>query len=581
MSFGPSKTSTGADTRPDPLVPLAPGPVGLDTEWNGTDVHGRSLPVGASAADTAGRAFYWPWGHAEGDQHRAEHVRAHLREQLRGRDVALREAKQDLEMLRKWGLDLEALGCRPHEVQHAAALLDDRRRKFTLEDLMQDRLGRGKAECPVPKKDIWQAPPHLVAEYARADARGTLDLHLDYYADIERQGLGPVLELEDSLIWCVMHMEREGMWLDTRKLARWTREVENERVGRLLELHRRTGLRVNPDSGPDMARLWSHLNLPAVSSFDDEHLAEFLEVPEVKLAADARDLGSLLSKYLVKYAQAMTPEGLLRYRLHQLRADEGGTISGRFASSRVNIQQVMNPKKQAFNSPATKNWIIRELFIPPPGRLWFKTDAMQIEYRLFVHYSKSQRLIEAYKRDPLTNFHKYVGKEILHDAIPYEHTKNVNFAKLYGAGVAKISRMLNQDEEDTRETVRLYDSQFPEAKRLLNEATRAAEHRGFVKTFMGRRSRYQPGDRFYSALNRVLQGTAADLMKLALKVIYDERKTLDLNLRSTQHDEGNGDLSPDEKKLKMARELLNEQRLPLRVPILWDSNTGPTWKEAA
>src|SRR5260370_32766154 len=96
---------------------------------------------------------------------------------------------------------------------------------FTVEGLLLDRLGRGKVELPFPAHTIWEQPPERVADYARGDARGTRDLWFSYAADIEKENLGQVLELEDDLIYSTMAMERNGIALDMPKLERWDREI--------------------------------------------------------------------------------------------------------------------------------------------------------------------------------------------------------------------------------------------------------------------------------------------------------------------------------------------------------------------
>jgi len=375
-------------------------------------------------------------------------------------------------------------------------------------------------------------------------------------------------------------MEREGAWLDVPKLERWIHEIESARVDRILEIHRRTGVRVNPNSAQTMRKLFNHLNVELPDSFDEEHLKCIKGIPEIQMALEARQLASLLSKYCIKYRNAMEPGGRLRYQLHQLRADEGGTITGRYASSKINIQQVMKPDKQ---EPCTKLWVIRELFIPArDSYAYLSADASQIEFRLLAHYTKyigSTRLIKAYQNNPDTDFHQLVTTDVLHNIMSRTFAKNVNFCKVYGGGADKVAMMTGRSVAEAEEMVATYDKLFPEAKKILNKMTHLAEKRGFVKTFLGRRRRFVSGDRFYSALNCVLQGTAADLMKLALLELYNERKTVQYVQRATVHDETDGDAMTD-KSQKLVNELLAEQRLKLDVPITWSVGTGKNWKEA-
>jgi len=597
LSFQPS-TKQAPVTTLDPLDDLHEQFVAVDIESDGLGP--GSLPVGIVVSDSQ-KDRYLPFRHPDGRQHTAENVRRWTIDQLAGRDLIFREAKQDMEWLRRWGVDVEKLGCRPHEVQHAAGLLNDHRRVFTLDALAQDRLGVGKVEVPTHK--ISELSADVAAVYARRDGRLTYDLHFSYEKDIRKEGLEKVLELEDDLIYCTAHMQRQGVHLNLEKLDRWIDEVTQAHQDRVIELHRLTGLRINPDSSPDMVKLFLYLGksfghtLKGMPSFTDEFLKDHLDVPEIKLAAEIRDLASLLSKYLLKYRRDLRPDGLLPYLLHQMRNDEFGTITGRYAASKVNIQQVFKPDKQEWLSPVTIQWIIRELFEPPPGRLWFHCDASQIEFRLFAHYScvpctqpwchfakckhpRSTRLIDAYRNNPDVDFHDFVTHDVLKDIMPRSLAKNFNFMKLYGGGIGKAMRMMKtDDEEKAQAAVNKYDEAFSESGRLLQFCSWVAEHRGFVRTFLGRKRRYYPGERFYSGLNSVLQGGAADLMKLKLLRVYRELKR-ELNLRFTVHDELNGDVDGSEKDLKRIRECLDVQEFPLRVFIKWESSVGLNWKHA-
>ncbi len=343
-----------------------------------------------------------------------------------------------------------------------------------------------------------------------------------------------------------------------------------------------------------MARLLNYLQVPHDGSFTEPFL-KGLKHPIVNTALEARQLDSLDSKYLKKYLRLVDRDGLLRYQLHQLRSDEYGTVSGRYSSANTNIQQVMKEDKQ---EAVTLRWIIRELFIPCSGR-WTKADASQIEFRWFAHYANAVKVIEAYNRDPKTDFHAVVAALV---NMPRTFAKNVNFAKMYGSGRDKLSLMTglprrwdvtHEDAPDWRtwaepgqpnidDVVEEYERLFPEAKRLMNFCMDVAGRRGYVRTILNRRSRFPAKERLHKALNSVLQGTAADNMKLKLIQIYKERKFLDLTMRFTVHDELDADQGT-EAKFAPYHELLQTQVLPCKVPIIWDLEAGTNWhcKEAA
>jgi DNA polymerase-1 len=227
-----------------------------------------------------------------------------------------------------------------------------------------------------------------------------------------------------------------------------------------------------------------------------------------------------------------------------------------------------------------------------------KADAKQIEYRLFGHYANSPAINERYRRNPETDFHEIVQEMIRpFRAIDRQDAKNVNFAKLYGSAAAKLSRMLNISVEEAQELINIYDAAIPEARDLMKKAMSLVKARGYVKTILGRKARfkkvkgpawYNPDiiieeyDRIYSALNRAIQGSAADIMKMKLLEVYNNRKLLDFHMFFTVHDDVNGDVGSVEAAKKL-EELLNEQiaELKLRIPILWDVSVGENWAEAA
>lgn len=308
----------------------------------------------------------------------------------------------------------------------------------------------------------------------------------------------------------------------------------------------------------------------------------------------------------------------------------------------ANIQQVfgvgtqeewteIDGQKQAIGF--TKDFIIKKLFIPDRrthrSAVWFKADASQFQFRLFAHYANAPMLIEAYKDDirkalageELADFHKVVGELIKQYAkkdLSRTHVKNVNFAQVFNAGIRKMASQLgvpadqipSREEKITtggplfQEVVKLsetYHTMFPEVKPLLaltghlampdhqrgdyacGRVCRAFSrqgypHRGFVKTFLGRRARFGPRDRHYSALNRIIQGTEGDVNKRIMIEVHKRREELGLTERFTVHDELDTDLHDPSSREKLV-EVLNTQYYDFRVPILWESKIGPSWAE--
>lgn len=556
--------------------------VWFDSEWDGTDTYGSSKPIGYSFCLEDDRRFYLPFGHRGGGNLDAGLVHRWANRELRGKTIVMSEAKGDTQMARKSGLDFESLGCRVEDIQFKAGVLSDQRRSFKLDDLAFDLLGERKDE--IDRSRIWELPASEVGAYAERDAYLTKRVDQSLDPQIKAESLERVLRLENDLIYCTLEMERNGAPLDVKKLSGWRVEAHQRFQRAIIEVATETGIKVNPNSSADFARLAQKFDIPygftdnGQPSFPDAFIRT-IDNPHFQKLRVARALGSIHSKYLDAYWKWQR-NGILRYRLHQLKGDEYGTISGRFSSSSKNIQQVFSPKRQA-KKLGFSEYIIRELFIPESDDFeWIKADAAQIEFRGFVHYSKSQRLIDRYMEDPWIDFHNIV-QELLQTAVEIDRddTKNINFGKLYAMGRDKMARQLGVPQDVANALFDAYDRMFPEARELLNLSMSLAKNRGFVKTILGRRARFPSGDRLHSALNRVIQGTAADIMKMKLLEVYNNRHTIGLKMFFTVHDELDGQIQKGTHAGHLLAECLNTQsrELALRVPIMWEVKSGPNW----
>lgn len=663
------------DWRPPELPDLSLfDEVFLDHETSGLRWWDQDRIIGTGLLTPDGVSRYLPIRHKVGPNIPEEQYFDWCRRELRGKRVVNIRTKFDLHMFRADGIDLEAQGCTFGDVAHYAALLDDHRKRFNQEDLALAYLASAglltPEECKVKTSHGYVLDPRKFAEYpaglvaprAESDVRIVQMLQSAMWPALEAQGLQRVRALEDSVIPVVVEMEHNGAPIDVETLHRWVTEVQTALAASLWNIKRLTNISLaSPTAKEDVWRLFAHLNIPRPrledpktgkirDSIADQMLAP-IEHPAIQELRKAIALASLLSKFLLKYERSTLRDGILRYELHQLpyqNDDEGhgGAVSGRFSSAApsrdegANIQQVIGVKNQlgpvdkstGQHTGFTKDWIIKKLFKPRRG-VWMKADASQFQFRLFAHYANSPKLIEAYQRDrdwrgieargeKLTDFHEVVQNLIVEYAkkeLNRTHTKNVNFAQVFGAGVRKMAAQIGvpadqipaQDEDlETggplfQEVVQLsatYHEMFPEVKPLLRltghlaqpehslgkhqcgRACRAFyaqgyEHRGWVRTIDGRRARFDRGDRFYSALNRIIQGTEGDVNKRVLVAVHNLRQELGLTPLFTVHDELDAELH-DPQNLMKVKEILNTQYYDFAVPILWEAGIGPSWAEA-
>jgi len=589
----------------------------LDYETTGLKWWRDHRPGGvAYLLPKSGRTGYLPWGHHQGKNLDEATVKRWHTEELKHINITNINTRFEVHMAHSWGVDLEAQGCTFSDVAHYAALLDDSRRKFNLALLCQDFLTGEEKVTAVEGHELdatrmMEYDSSIVAVRGMADVRQVHKLKLAMWPRLDAEDLQRVRKLEDELIPVVCEMERNAAFIDVDLLHRWLKETEQEYLRCLWRVARAVGFQVSPNKSKDIKKLFDHLKIPITSftesgapSFTDSVLSS-VKHPVVEDLYRAAKLDDLRSKYIVKYARTIGDDRLLRYALHQLRSDEGGTISGRFSSSALdgegcNIQQVMAVEKQ--KKIYGDNYIIRSLFIPRNG-LMFSADAKQIEYRIFADKASSPKVLAAYKENPDLKFHDLIWEMIkpFKPDISYKQQKNMNFMKLYGGGMAKLALMLEYITEHQFASLqkqypkgvphshpllaaavavnKIYDRELPEVKPLLARYSRMAEEQGYITTILGRRMRFPQKFRLHKAFNGYDQGSAADIMKQKCVEAHRERKRLGLTMRATVHDELLCD-TPDVESARQTEELLNRQSFPqLKVPILWDAKVGKNWAE--
>ncbi|MHA2377062.1 MAG: DNA polymerase [Candidatus Thorarchaeota archaeon] len=261
-------------------------------------------------------------------------------------------------------------------------------------------------------------------------------------------------------------------------------------------------------------------------------------------------------------------------------------MTGRYSSSMIDKgaqpQQIWSAEKQA--DEIGVGHILRELFVSgTPGCLVGACDASQIEFRLFAlfAYDLEQTIGNAYRNDPFTDYHDLVGTAILNGEFPRKQVKTFNFGSLYGMGLATFARRLFQALEQARLPYNKYHRMFPQVRNTANYYERLARVDKEIRTVYGRLFSFGLKDKTHIALSRLIQGSAADLMKEALVKLF--RAGLYEKMRITVHDEVMGDLDP-KNALKVV-ELLNDVvgvKLPfmtqrVSVPFQWEMEMSQNW----
>ena len=616
--------------------------VGLDFETTGVRWWAGDRPGGCGIRRADGATDYVAWGHrGGGNTITEENARTWFRKTMRGRRITNLSTAFEVQMARAWGCDLEELGCETSDIAHWAGIADDHRgdrggKRFSLEALCLDFLPEEERKIKavggvaLDPSRMMDYPASVVAVRAEADVRQVGLLKPILWRELDRLDLQRVRALEDAVMFPTCEMEWNALPVDVEKLGRWLVEVDEEldAARREIALLSGTGFQeglfgdasgfLNPDSGKQMAALFKKLGLPLVytdrgaPSFTADTLAA-IDHPVIKKLARQGKLLDLRAKCLAPWAKSVEEnDGLLRYRLHQCRGDEHGTVRGRFSASSEGggstPHQIQKPSRQ--RKALGDRWILRELVVPGKNDgLLASADAIQIEYRIFASYTGSAALRKAYAENPMLQFHEKTREmmQVFKPGMDYDGAKTCNFLSIYGGGLAKLALQLGnitkaqhaalyrefpmnsaanqwgppKDHPLLRSTLAVkeaYDRALPEVKPLARKATELAKSRGYVVDVLGRRATFPGGEGAHAALNAVIQPSAAEVMKTKMIEAHAQRKRLGLIPRLTLHDEWLGSCPSPESARGLA-EILNRQSFERfkDIPLLWDVRAGSNW----
>lgn len=531
--------------------------VEIDTEGLGLDWFQRDVMGGISYCLPDATTGYLPMRHRGGNNLDEAQVKRWAQGELRDVHITNLNMRFDVHVFHRWGVDLEAQGCTVSSVDHFAALLDDHRQKHSLESLCIDYLKEERKVLSVfgQKLDgtrMMEYPAAMVAVRAEADVRQVHMLKKVLLPLLAEQDLMRVKDLEDRVIYPVCEMERNGSPINMPLLREWVSKIAAEIQKLREDLATMLGHEfqaplfeggksanfLNPDSPKEMEALFRHLRLPIARtktgrpSFTANVLKTHKGHPVIDRIIKLSKLLDLDNKYVSGTLARVSPDGIFRYALHQLRAQkdehgdsgEAGTISGRFSSTNLltdvgdNIQSRIKVAKQRVSfgyaeddtSHDEEIYLIRRLHRPAQGMYHLSADAKQIEYRMFAHFLNDPAINEVYRQNPETSFHKYTHAKIKQFKADqtYRQQKDLNFAYVYGAGLKKMALMLGfitqeQFEELTESRAKkthpllqeaakvraIYDREIPGAAPLLRRASHLAmDHCNDYCTYKGKLS---------------------------------------------------------------------------------------------
>ena len=577
---------------------------GLKDRGSGS-VIGNGDVVGIAVA-TAHYKGYFPIAHEGGGNMDRKQVLNWLQDILKSPSTKIfHNAIYDVCWLRRLGLNIQGdIVC----TMIAAAVTDENRFRYDLNSLSWHYLGYGKNESALseaaeswgidPKAEMYKLPAMHVGGYAERDAEITFGLWQEMKKEILHQDLEDIFDLETELFPCLVDMRFKGVRVDIEKAHLMKKDFIKEENNLLNKIESETNVRPQIWAARSIAQVFENLKIPFertektdAPSFTKNFLQEH-QHPIVRMIAKAREINKAHTTFIdsiIKYEH----NGRIHAEINQLRNAGGGTVTGRFSYQNPNLQQI--PARNKDLGPK-----IRSLFIPEEGCKWGCFDYSQQEPRLVVHYASLYKLpsvydvIDAYNNDSNADFHQTVADMA---QIPRSQAKTINLGLFYGMGKAKLQAELGVSKEKAAELFDTYHAKVPFVKQLMTKASNRSQDRGQIRTLLGRLCRFHlwepnqfgmhkalphedalrehgPGIRrayTYKALNKLIQGSAADMTKKAMLELYKEGIIPHIQI----HDEL--DLSiKDDGEAKKVIEIM-EEAVKLEVPNKVDYEFGNNW----
>jgi len=489
----------------------------------------------------------------------------------------------------------------------ACALVDENQLRYDLNNCSRRYTGKGKDEAALyaaakewgvdAKAEMYKLPALYVGAYAEKDAELTLALWKELKKEILHQDISSIFQLELDLFPCLVNMRFLGVRVNQEQAAIEKKTLMEHEQKLLLEVKNKTGIEVQIWAARSIAKVFDKLKLPydrtiktQAPSFTKNFLMNHPH-PLVKRIAQAREINKAHTTFIDTILKH-TYKGRIYAEINQLRGDNGGTVTGRFSYANPNLQQI--PARNKDLGPR-----IRRLFIPEEGHRWGCFDYNQQEPRLVVHYAALQNLygvdevLEAYKKGD-ADFHSIVADMA---DIPRFQAKTINLGLFYGMGKNKLQAELGVNKERAQELFQQYHGRVPFVKQLMDAVMKRAQDSGKIRTLLGRLCRFHlwepnyfgihkalpheqallehgPGIRrayTYKALNKLIQGSAADMTKKAMIELYKAGIIPHIQV----HDEL--DISvKDDKQAKQIVEIM-ESAVGLEVPNKVDYESGKNW----
>jgi DNA polymerase I-like protein with 3'-5' exonuclease and polymerase domains len=595
---GAKRVAVDCETSDPTLKTLGPG------------VRRGGFIAGYSFAIEDGPSYYVPLRHMGGDNvEDPEQAMNYLRDQARDFDgtVVGMNLGYDLDFMLEAGVEFSNLSCF-RDVMLSEALIYELHDAYNLDAILPRYGLPGKDETLLrraaqhygldPKAQLWMLPARYVGAYGEGDVSQLHGLLRRQERVIEEQELERIVTLENQVLPVLVRMRRRGVRVNMEKLERIETWALQQEAAALQEVHSLTGIRIEVGDTMKASAVAPALEKSGVmlerTSTDQPQVDKEVLLGAGPVGASilhARKVAKLKNTFAASVRQ-FEIKGRIHCQVNQMvrpRDDEAGAEGaryGRVSVSKPNLQQ--QPSRDEF----APMW--RDIYEPEEGALWGSADYASQEPRMQAHYAIMAKVggaddIErAYKENPDLDPH---AMSAALTGLERKPAKTIYLGKCYGMGSGKMARSLglptvfvfskrlNRNIEvagpEAQEIFEQFDQRMPHVSALAKLAEKAAADRGYLTTIGGRRCRFpKTGSRFdwtYKAMNRLIQGSSADQMKMAMVAIDAESYYMQLQV----HDETDSSVG-SEKDLSRIAEIMRDV-LPLKVPVRVDYKIGPSW----
>ena len=565
-------------------------------------VIGRSKIVGVAVAVQDWKGYY-PIAHEGGGNMDKNIVLKWFQDVLNTDAIKIfHNAMYDVCFIKAAGLKINGMVV---DTMIAGSLVDENRFRYDLGNMGRDYIGIGKNEAVLKetadlwgvdaKSEMYKLPAMYVGEYAEQDANLTLKLWQEMKKEMYQEDVEDIFKLETELFPCLVDMRFLGVRVDTQAAYELKQQLIEEEKECLYKIKKETEVDVQIWAARSIERVFQKLNLPydlTAKTNSPSFTKNFLQNhphPLVKQIARAREINKSHTTFIDTILKHQH-KGRIHAEINQIRSDQGGTVTGRFSYNNPNLQQI--PARNKELGPR-----IRSLFIPEEGCTWGCFDYSQQEPRLVTHYAALDGLygvdevLDSYNEGE-ADFHQIVSDMA---SIPRYQAKTINLGLFYGMGKNKLQAELGVSKEDAEDLFRTYHDKVPFVKMLMESVMRRAQEKGRVRTLLGRRCRFNlwepnqfgihkalshedalaehgPGIKrafTYKALNKLIQGSAADMTKKAMVDLYKEGIIPHIQV----HDELDISVNNNADKIKE----IMESAVNLEVPNKVDYESGPNW----